>query len=42
MSLPLVMQANVWVGCLICYIAIAGIFYSNTWNVSTISLLIVQ
>ncbi|KAF8230326.1 oligopeptide transporter [Tricholoma matsutake] len=32
MSLPLVQQANSWVGCLVCYIAILGIYYSNTWN----------
>jgi hypothetical protein len=38
MSLPLIMQANTWVGFFFCYIAIAAIYYSNTWNASTISL----
>ena len=33
MSLPLVQQANTWVGYCFCYIAIAAIYYSNTWNV---------
>ena len=37
MSLPLIMQANTWVGYFFCYIALTAIFYSNTWNVSTIS-----
>ena len=37
MSLPLIMQTNMWVGYFFCYIAIAGIYYSNTWNVSAIS-----
>ncbi|KAH9071576.1 oligopeptide transporter [Lactarius deliciosus] len=32
MSLPLVQQANTWVGIFICYIVIAVIYYSNTWN----------
>ena len=33
MSLPIVQQANAWVGYFFCYIAIAAIYYSNTWNV---------
>ncbi|KAJ2920656.1 hypothetical protein H1R20_g16438, partial [Candolleomyces eurysporus] len=32
MSLPLIQQANSWVGYAICYIAIMAIYYSNTWN----------
>ncbi|KAH9042868.1 oligopeptide transporter [Lactarius hengduanensis] len=32
MSLPLVQQANSWIGIFVCYIAIAVIYYSNTWN----------
>ncbi|PCH44332.1 peptide transporter MTD1 [Wolfiporia cocos MD-104 SS10] len=32
MSLPLVQQANSWVGYLICYGVVMGIYYSNTWN----------
>ncbi|KAF9460047.1 oligopeptide transporter [Collybia nuda] len=32
MSLPLIQQANSWVGYFFCYIAIMGIYYSNTWN----------
>nr|AGA20378.1 oligopeptide transporter 7 [Phanerodontia chrysosporium] len=32
MSYPLVQQANSWVGLAVCYIAIMGIYYSNTWN----------
>ncbi|KAN0128570.1 OPT superfamily oligopeptide transporter [Lactarius tabidus] len=32
MSLPLIMQANTWVGYFFCYIAITAIYYSNTWN----------
>ncbi|KAI9447705.1 oligopeptide transporter [Lactarius indigo] len=34
MSLPLIQQANTWIGIFICYIAIAAIYYSNTWNAS--------
>ena len=34
MSLPLIQQANSWVGLFFCYIAIPAIYYSNTWNVS--------
>jgi hypothetical protein len=34
MSIPLLQQANSWVGLVICYIAISAIYYSNTWNVS--------
>ena len=37
MSLPLTQQANRWVGYLISYIAIASIYYSNTWDVRTLS-----
>jgi hypothetical protein len=33
MSLPIIQQANSWIGCCFCYIAIAAIYYSNTWNV---------
>nr|AGA20377.1 oligopeptide transporter 6 [Phanerodontia chrysosporium] len=32
MSYPLVQQANSWFGIAICYVAIMGIYYSNTWN----------
>ncbi|KAI9467329.1 oligopeptide transporter [Lactarius psammicola] len=32
MSLPLIQQANSWIGYFFCYIAIAAIYYSNTWN----------
>ncbi|KAH8825162.1 oligopeptide transporter [Flagelloscypha sp. PMI_526] len=32
LSIPLIQQANSWVGIAICYIAILGIYYSNTWN----------
>ena len=38
MSLPLIMQANAWAGYFVCYIAIAGIYYTNAWNASAISL----
>ncbi|KAH9062283.1 oligopeptide transporter [Lactarius vividus] len=31
-SLPLIQQANSWIGVFICYIAIVAIYYSNTWN----------
>lgn len=34
MSYPLTQQANSWIGYVICYIAIMGIYYSNVWNVS--------
>ena len=40
MSLPLTQQANRWVGYLISYIAIASIYYSNTWDVRTPSFII--
>ncbi|KAF8270927.1 OPT oligopeptide transporter protein-domain-containing protein [Lactarius quietus] len=36
MSLPLIMQANMWIGFFFCYIAIAAIYYSNMWNASTL------
>ncbi|KAF8882526.1 oligopeptide transporter [Gymnopilus junonius] len=32
MSLPLVQQANSWIGYFFCYFAIMGIYYSNLWN----------
>lgn len=32
MSFPLIQQANSWIGYFFCYIAIMGIYYSNTWN----------
>ncbi|KAG7448856.1 oligopeptide transporter [Guyanagaster necrorhizus] len=32
MSLPLIQQANAWVGYIICYIVISAIYYSNAWN----------
>ncbi|KAF8888579.1 oligopeptide transporter [Infundibulicybe gibba] len=32
MSLPLIQQVNSWIGYALCYIAIMGIYYSNTWN----------
>ncbi|KAK7022840.1 hypothetical protein VNI00_016921 [Paramarasmius palmivorus] len=32
MSLPLIQQANSWVGYFICYVAVLAIYYSNTWN----------
>ncbi|KAH8093910.1 OPT oligopeptide transporter protein-domain-containing protein [Cristinia sonorae] len=31
-SLPLIQQANSWIGFAFCYIAIMAIYYSNTWN----------
>lgn len=31
-ALPLLQQANSWIGYAICYIAMAGIYYSNVWN----------
>ncbi|KAL0960200.1 hypothetical protein HGRIS_011834 [Hohenbuehelia grisea] len=32
MSLPLIQQANSWIGYIFCYIIIMVIYYSNTWN----------
>jgi len=32
MSLPLVQQANSWIGYFFCYIIIMVIYYTNTWN----------
>ncbi|PPQ87336.1 hypothetical protein CVT25_002085 [Psilocybe cyanescens] len=32
MSLPLIQQANSWIGIFLCYIIIMGIYYSNLWN----------
>ncbi|KAF9446473.1 oligopeptide transporter [Macrolepiota fuliginosa MF-IS2] len=32
MSLPLIQQANSWVGYTFCYIVIMAIYYTNTWN----------
>lgn len=34
MTLPLILQVNVWVGTIISYFAIPAIYYSNTWNVT--------
>ncbi|KAI9447706.1 oligopeptide transporter [Lactarius indigo] len=39
LSLPLIQQANSWIGVFICYISIVVIYYSNTWNASKIPLL---
>jgi hypothetical protein len=38
MSFPLILQANAWIGYVVSYIAIAAIYYSNTWNASMILL----
>ncbi|KAF8843877.1 oligopeptide transporter [Paxillus ammoniavirescens] len=35
MSLPLVQQANSWIGYGLCYIILVAIYYSNTWNSKT-------
>ncbi|CAA7257463.1 unnamed protein product [Cyclocybe aegerita] len=32
MSLPLIQQANSWIGYFFCYIVIMAIYYSNLWN----------
>ncbi|THH14179.1 hypothetical protein EW146_g6118 [Bondarzewia mesenterica] len=32
MSLPLLQQANSWIGYAFCYVSIIAIFYSNTWQ----------
>lgn len=32
MSLPLIQQANSWIGYFFCYIIVMGIYYSNLWN----------
>lgn len=32
LSLPLIQQANSWIGYAVCYAAMAGIYYSNIWN----------
>ncbi|KAH9914494.1 oligopeptide transporter [Epithele typhae] len=32
LSFPLIQQANSWVGYVICYIVIMGIYYTNAWN----------
>ncbi|KAH9890519.1 oligopeptide transporter [Cubamyces lactineus] len=32
MSFPLIQQANSWIGYVVCYVAIMGIYYSNVWN----------
>jgi len=42
MSLPLIQQANSWIGYFFCYVIIMGIYYSNTWNVSAPLLLHLQ
>ncbi|KZV65129.1 oligopeptide transporter [Peniophora sp. CONT] len=39
MSLPLTQQANRWVGYLISYIAIASIYYSNTWEAKSLPMI---
>ncbi|KZS93887.1 oligopeptide transporter [Sistotremastrum niveocremeum HHB9708] len=39
MSLPLVQQANSWIGYVICYVAVAGIYYSNTWDSKSLPML---
>ena len=31
-ALPLIQQANSWIGYVICYIAMAAIYYGNVWN----------
>ena len=36
MSLPLIQQANSWIGFFFCYIIVMAIYYSNIWNVSLI------
>lgn len=35
MSLPLIQQANTWIGIGLCYVIVMAIYYSNTWNVSS-------
>lgn len=35
LSLPLIQQANSWIGYVICYVAMAAIYYSNVWNAKT-------
>ena len=42
MSLPLIQQANSWIGYFFCYIIIMTIYYSNTWNVSLLLSLFLQ
>ncbi|KIM46930.1 hypothetical protein M413DRAFT_16493 [Hebeloma cylindrosporum] len=32
MSLPLIQQANSWIGYCFCYVIIMAIYYTNTWN----------
>lgn len=32
MSLPLIQQANSWIGYAVCYIAMAAIYYGNVWG----------
>ncbi|CAE6344031.1 Oligopeptide transporter 5 Short=AtOPT5 [Rhizoctonia solani AG-1 IB] len=39
MSLPLIQQGNSWIGYGICYVAILGIYYSNTWDAKTFPML---
>ncbi|VDB91635.1 unnamed protein product [Peniophora sp. CBMAI 1063] len=39
MTLPLIQQANRWVGYVISYVAIAAIFYNNTWNSKSLPML---
>lgn len=39
LSLPLIQQANCWVGYALCYIILAVIYYSNVWNSLTFPML---
>ncbi|KAG9126508.1 hypothetical protein FRC07_003176 [Ceratobasidium sp. 392] len=39
MSLPLIQQGNSWIGYGICYVAILGIYYSNTWDAQSFPML---
>ncbi|KAF8610390.1 oligopeptide transporter [Ceratobasidium sp. AG-I] len=39
MSLPLIQQGNSWIGYGICYVAILGIYYSNTWSAQSFPML---
>ncbi|KAF9519299.1 hypothetical protein BS47DRAFT_1324590 [Hydnum rufescens UP504] len=32
LALPLLQQGNSWIGFIICYVAMAGIYYGNVWN----------
>ncbi|KAH7098866.1 peptide transporter MTD1 [Auriculariales sp. MPI-PUGE-AT-0066] len=35
MSLPLIQQVNTWVGMIVGYVALLGLYYSNTWSAKT-------